>query len=1121
VGGERQALRFRVLGPLEVIGAAHPVGGPRRLALLAVLLVERGHPVSADLLVDELWGDDPPATVANTLQVHIAALRRALPGCISTAGRGYQLDVEPEQVDSCRFADLLEEAGSASDGGERWARLVEALALWRGDPFMGVPQTPLVAAAARQLQEQRLTALEQRIDAELSRGRHEALVPELEGLAAAHPERERLTGQHMLALHRSGRSADALRVFAELCEALDSRLGVDPSDDLVELERAIRRADPALAPRRVPREDDPATLTRLWPLFGRDNVLWQATGALASGRGVVLVGDPGVGKTRLAQELLASVRRRRLPARWVAATQAAASIPFGPLAHLLPDSLPAGGDRLRSLQRTLTAMVELGEGGRLVLGVDDAHLLDEHSAALVHLGVSSGVLQVVATTRAGVSTPDWVTALWKDDLAERIEVRRLARKDTIALAAAILGGDLDQRTAHLLWRAALGNPLYLRELLVTGLGSGRLRRADGLWRWRGALQVGSRLEDVVGSHLGQLSPELRATLETVAVAQQAELGVIEDVADADALADAEATGLVVLVRDGRRTRVQLGHPLYGEVLRQTMPRQRRIRILGALAGALEATGARRRGDVLRAVDWRVQAGLPVPETLVLAGARRAREIGDWQLAERLLGSTDPARLSNDARLVLGDVLYADGRLADADAALAQLDPAGLASEPLAEATMVRLWARAPSPGREAEALLEELARDPAGAPPWLPACRAHLALLRGDVAAAAAILRHAGESVPALFARAITAGRGGDLLRALELTDRALAVMRDDALVSVRREVMGARIGAAVGAGYFEQAPVEQMHGAAVALGDRPGVLFSAGMSCLLASIRGDAGAVRRWMAELADVIRVGPASPGIVLGYACLARMHALLGEVGAAESAITAMDVPREGRALRDDAELTRSRTAVAAAGGDLAGAALMALEGADRALRLGQVADAVNHAWDAAQCGQVESAAIRLEPLAAGLTGSLLPLLATEVLAWRRGDGGALDAVSRGYAAIGANLLAAGAAVLAVRTFSRAGGRAPTALAIARATILRERCAGFHTPVLDAGAAASPLTERELRIAEMVERGLTNREIGATLGISARTVETHLRHVYDKLDVGDRDRLAEGLGTGSTAS
>jgi predicted ATPase/DNA-binding SARP family transcriptional activator len=293
-----------VLGPLEVIGADGPIPirGTRRLALLAVLLLERGRVLSRDRLIEELWGDAPPPTAVNALQVHVAVLRRLLGGRIHTAGSGYGLDVADEQVDASRFERQLALARQVVDHARRAALLGEALALWRGPAFAGVPRTPAVEATSSRLEEMRLGAVEDRIEADMAGGRHETLVPELRELVTSHPERERLAGHLMLALHRAGRSADALQAYRDLSQRLDTSLGVDPSDGLIELEKAIRRADPSLA----------APLPGALPVppsrfIGRQRELDDTARLLGSTRLLTLVGPGGCGKTRLAIELAARV----------------------------------------------------------------------------------------------------------------------------------------------------------------------------------------------------------------------------------------------------------------------------------------------------------------------------------------------------------------------------------------------------------------------------------------------------------------------------------------------------------------------------------------------------------------------------------------------------------------------------------------------------------------------------------------------------------------------------------------------------------------------------------------------------------------------------------------------
>jgi ATP/maltotriose-dependent transcriptional regulator MalT len=866
----------------------------------------------------------------------------------------------------------------------------------------------------------------------------------------------------------------------------------------------------------------PLPIAGRWPLRGRDPALQRAMHALSDGHGCVLVGEAGVGKTRLAQEILDAAHELGHPTRWVIATQAARSIAFGAVAHLLPP--PGGGENgsLGMLQRTLAALASSEHERRLVLGVDDAHLLDDSSSALLHMAASMANVLVVMTARANVEAAEPVTTLWKEGLADRIELEPLERPHTIALAADILGGNLDRRTEHLLWKATRGNPLYLRELLISGLDGGQLEHVDDLWRWRGPLRVGSRLAEVIGGRLTGMSQDLREALEIVAVAEHLELSLFERLAGEAMLAQAERHGFITITSDGHRHGVRLLHPLYAEVLRQSVPEHRMRRILGALVEVLEATGARRRGDLLRSCDWRVRAGLPVPDVTLLAGARLARETGDGRLAERLLGLVDQDSASNGTRLLLSDALFTAARPAEAERLLASLDLSSLAEHEAAEATLMRVDNLTYRLGRagDAQAVLDGVARAMPGEPPWLPCCRALLAAVRGDFATALEALP-AG-SVPedlswlavALIPLASVSAHAGDFERAIALLDRAQSAAEKPGVYTVRQRAMVDRLLYAVVGGYLDQSPVERIYAAAVPGEDRRGLWFVATLAGMKALWRGDAAAARRWAAELAGIAHAVSSGPAVALGHAVRARLLALLGDAEAAEAALTRMEEVREPEVGVFDAELARARCAVAAAGADPSGAGDLALRAADEALGLGQRAMAVLHGHDAARHGQVRAAAARIEDVAGGMTGPLLPVVANHVLAWSRGDAGAIEAASKAYADVGAYLPAAEASTTASQLHQASGRRTAAAAAGARAAVLRERCAGCHTAVLDDARLPSPLTQRELQVTRLAARGLSNRQIAAELGISVRTVETHVQRAYNKLGVADRFALGPSL-------
>ena len=319
-------MEFRILGPLAVVdnGAELPLGGPRQRSVLAALLLRANEIVSSDRLIDLLWGERPPANAPTTLQGYVWHLRRALePGhergtpYARLAGErpGYRLVVGPDELDRWRFERLLA-AGkqSLADGrAEDAARLLdEALALWRGPALADLAYEQLAAGEAASLDELRLSAREELIDARLELGGHAELVGELEILVRDHPQRERLTGQLMLALYRSGRQADALETYRDARRTLVDELGVDPSPALQELERRILNQDVALeatAGTGSIRRPLPAPSS---PLVGRADELRQVAALLQEEgvRLVTLTGPGGTGKTRLALELAARLEDR-------------------------------------------------------------------------------------------------------------------------------------------------------------------------------------------------------------------------------------------------------------------------------------------------------------------------------------------------------------------------------------------------------------------------------------------------------------------------------------------------------------------------------------------------------------------------------------------------------------------------------------------------------------------------------------------------------------------------------------------------------------------------------------------------------------------------------------------
>jgi DNA-binding SARP family transcriptional activator/class 3 adenylate cyclase len=247
-------MEFRILGPLEVRDGegALLLGEPKQRTLLAVLLLGAGEALSTDRLIDAVWEEEAPATAHKALQLYVSQLRKLLGReRLLTEGGGYRLVVGREEIDARRFERLVEEGKRArmqSDPERAAALLHQALALWRGPALADFAYESFAQGEIARMEELRVAAVEERIEADLARGRHVELAGELEALIAAYPVRERLRGQLMLALYRSGRQAEALEVYQDARSALVKELGIEPSPALRELERAVLDQDPALAP---------------------------------------------------------------------------------------------------------------------------------------------------------------------------------------------------------------------------------------------------------------------------------------------------------------------------------------------------------------------------------------------------------------------------------------------------------------------------------------------------------------------------------------------------------------------------------------------------------------------------------------------------------------------------------------------------------------------------------------------------------------------------------------------------------------------------------------------------------------------------------------------------------
>lgn len=402
-GGPGDVADFRVLGPVEVVRDGSPVtlGGPRQQALLALLLLEPGRTVSSDRLVDELWEGRPPRGADGTLRVYVSRLRAAVGTELRARPSGYVLDVDPRRCDAWHFERLARDAREALDrgaAGRAADRATAALALWRGPAFEGVGGTGLVSDEARRLEEMRLSAVEDGIDADLALGRHRSRVPDLEALVAQHPLRERLWRQLVTALHHSQRTVEALAACERAAAVLSEGLGVDVGEELRSLERAVRQTSPP-APRAAGgRHNLPAPLTSF---VGRDEELDEVASLLRSHRLITLTGVGGAGKTRLALEAARAQVGAWSDGTWLVDLTT----------HVDPATTPdvvaaAIGVRERSDVSALDGLLDRLRDREVLLVVDNCEHLARACGELVHAVLRTCPdVSVVATSRIALGVP--------------------------------------------------------------------------------------------------------------------------------------------------------------------------------------------------------------------------------------------------------------------------------------------------------------------------------------------------------------------------------------------------------------------------------------------------------------------------------------------------------------------------------------------------------------------------------------------------------------------------------------------------------------------------------------------------------------------------------------------
>lgn len=856
------------------------------------------------------------------------------------------------------------------------------------------------------------------------------------------------------------------------------------------------------------------------PLIGRDGELERLRAALRDGRGAVIAGEAGIGKTSVARTLAAEAASAGSAIEPVVATGASDDVPLAAVAGLLPASVD-GGTPLATI-RAAGAELDARHGDRpVLLLVDDAHRLDQASAALILYLAAHGRVRVLATLRTGEPVPDDVTRLWRDGDCLRVDLGPLTPDDVRELVARRLDGPVHRPTLRWLQDAARGNPLHLDELLRSARDSGGIALVDGLWRRCGSVVASPRLREIVDERLGRLDADERRALALVALAEPLAVSVLEALDALDAAGRLESCGLVVADPDAPAA-VRTAHPLHGEVARARLGAVEGRELRRLLASQLPASDPSVR-RLLAA--WALEDGRRDDPGLLTDGLVDALARLDPERAVRFGHAALEAGAGPEAIVPLATALRSTRAFAEAEELLAAHEDA-IRDTPLVAAyafnrAMGLQWGLR----RQDDALaLLQRAGGWRGDNEWRATIRqiaATLLVTSGRLDEGIAIaepLVELSELADATRLRiAIVLGHALPLVgrphAARDAIERALARCRPDATVEWPHENTFAAIAAATGDGWEDaRSRLDRVRARALADDAQERAAYVEMHLARLANLRGDgAGAVQLASEAFERFSLMDPRE------HALTSLAEWVLGEIGRGDRAAAraALDRAQAMRghwptSLPSAHRLALAEAAVLGAEGDPVAAQQRALRAADEAgeARLYEAEALFEHVRLGGRASAVER---RLARLAAAAPDTIVGRWSRHVRAL--GSGSALEAVAADWDVVGARGWAAEAATAAAAAHAERGDHASAARLRARADRLTaER--GLPRARAEAAHVLARLRPREREVARLVALRLTNAEIADRLSLSVRTVESHVYRATTRLGLRSRAELASAV-------
>ena len=865
----------------------------------------------------------------------------------------------------------------------------------------------------------------------------------------------------------------------------------------------------ARAPQTPPDDED-------WPLIGRQRELSELEAAYRDPRrrGAVIIGAAGAGRSRLLRDALAATCAQGAHVESVRATRSAAAVPLGALLELVPDA-PRPDDDLALMRACARALADRAAGAPAVLGVDDAHLLDPASSALLLHLATAGTAFVLATVRSGEPCPDAIVSLWKDAAALRLELSDVEEEDARALLEAIVGGPVDRAAAQRAIEACAGQTVYLRELARSAIRSGALRLREGLWTIVSPPLPSNSLSELIGGQLADLEASERELVELLALSEPLAAEEVAALGLTPAALSAEAKGVLGCATDG----VRLAHPLVAQVVRTSLPALRLPALRERLIDALQSRRSSSDEATLRLARLRLEAGAVIEDEVSLQAALVANQAGEFELAGDLAARALAGGGGLQAAMVLAQARRLAGRHGDAEAILASAEPLAPGDPAVRDYARERVGLMYWELHRpdEASSFLDRVAGWCEDLP-WqdfvaaLRATYTGLAEGVGDISAARRaadderLAREPRRMAAAAHRLSLVLAGEGDRAAHSAFGDLPVVAAGEDAETATLATLVVAALESGQRWAELEQHLMSALQDAA-----RGRVREAAGIAAFglarLHLLQGRYRDASRWLVEAE--VHLSRRDPfNTTAGVRCIAV--GIAAASGNFEAATTAHE--RLETWIADHEPRAAHRPAVARAGAWLdwlrnpAVASRRLLADAEMfADELPGLAPAL--AYDALRAGDPGAPEL-LARLADHCRARIVTAFAGHGAARAARDGPALLEVAEEMAEIGARRYAVEAASEAAAVFVAQGREDSARRAAARARDLHVPDQDATLPVIDGlDATAVELTPREQQLVELARQGLSNAQIAERLVISVRTVETHLYRAMHKLGVSDR--------------